>query len=65
LSYTSNRYTWKSAPLPELVNLYFKRIDFSADGNPDEIYVWTAGGTQTTGGSSLGAPGQLPQLQGR
>ena len=65
LSYTSNRYTWKSAPLPEVVNLYFKRIDFSADPNPDELYLWTAGGTQTTGGSSLGAPGQLPQLQGR
>jgi len=65
LSYTSHRYTWKSAPLPEFINLYFKRIDFSADPNPDEIYVWTAGGTQTTGGSSLGPPGLLPQLQGR
>ena len=65
LSFIANRYTWKSAPLPELINFYFKRIDFSADPNPDEIWSWTAGGTQTTGGSSLGQPGQLPQLQGR
>lgn len=65
LSYTANRYTWKSAPLPELVNLCFLRLDFSADPNPDELFSWTLGGSQTTGGSSLGAPGQLPQLQGR
>ena len=65
LSFHSNRYTWKSAPLPELVNLCFLRMDFSADANPDELFNWTLGGTQTTGGSSLGAPGQLPQLQGR
>lgn len=65
LSYTANRYTWKSAPLPELVNLCFMRLDFSADANPDELFTWTLGGSQTTGGSSLGAPGQLPQLQGR
>lgn len=65
LSYSANRYTWKSAPLPELVNLCFLRLDFSADANPDELFTWTLGGSQTTGGSSLGAPGQLPQLQGR
>lgn len=65
ISFTADRYTWKSTPLDERVNFFFKRIDFSADPYPDEIYSWTAGGTQTTGGSSLGPPGQLPQLQGR
>jgi hypothetical protein len=65
LSFNANRYSWKSAPLPELVNFFFHRIDFSAAPNPDELYVWCVGGTQTTGGSSLGAPAQLPQLQGR
>jgi hypothetical protein len=64
-SYTANRYTWKSAPIPELVNFLFMRFDFSADPNPDEIFSWTLGGTQTTGGSALGQPGQLPQIQGR
>lgn len=65
LSFTANRYTWKSTPLPELVNVVFFRLDFSADAVPDELFIWTLGGSQTTGGSSLGAPGQLPQLQGR
>jgi hypothetical protein len=65
ISFGANRYTWKSAPLPELVNFCFLRIDFSADPNPDELFVWCIGGTQTTGGSSLGAPGQLPPIQGR
>lgn len=65
LSYRALRYTWKSAPLPEFCNLFFHRVDFDAEPVLDEIYCWTAGGTQTTGGSSLGQPGQLPQLQGR
>lgn len=65
LSFTGNRYTWMSSPLPEHVNEVFFRIDFSDDANPDELYIWTLGGTQTTGGSALGPPGQLPQLQGR
>lgn len=65
LSFRADRYSWKSCPYPELVNFAFLRIDFSADANPDELWNWTIGGTQTTGGSSLGQPGQLPQLQGR
>jgi hypothetical protein len=64
-SYTANRYTWKSAPIPELVNFCFMRFDFGASPNPDEIFSWTLGGTQTTGGSALGPPGQLPPIQGR
>jgi hypothetical protein len=65
LSYHAFRYTWKSAPLPELTNLFFERFDFAAQPVLDEIYAWTVAGTQTTGGSALGPPGQLPQIQGR
>lgn len=65
LSFRADRYSWKSCSYPELVNFAFLRIDFSPDANPDELWNWTIGGTQTTGGSALGQPGQLPQLQGR
>jgi hypothetical protein len=65
VSYIGERFTWKSTSLSELVNTVFFRIDFSADPNLDELFIYTLGGTQTTGGSSLGQPGQLPQLQGR
>jgi hypothetical protein len=64
ISYHANRWTWKTCPLPEDINFFFHRFDYSASPNPDEIYVWCAGGSQTTGGSTL-SPGQLPQLQGR
>jgi hypothetical protein len=65
LSYQANRYTWKNTTYSEYANFVFLRIDFSADGNPDQLFAWTLGGTQTTGGSSLGQAGQLPQIQGR
>ena len=65
LSYICERYHWKTCKLPELMNLLFLRFDFGVSPNPDEIYAWTIAGTQVTGGSSLGPPGQLPQIQGR
>jgi hypothetical protein len=65
LSFRNDRYTWKSTTYPEFLNFVFLRVDFDAVPNPDEIWNYTLGGTQTTGGSSLGQPGQLPQLQGR
>lgn len=65
LSFRANRYSVMTSSIPELANFVFLRADFSADANPDEMFSWTLGGTQTTGGSALGAPGQLPQIQGR
>ena len=65
LSFRVNRYTWKSTTYPEICNFVFLRLDFGAFANPDQLWNWTLGGTQTTGGSALGQPGQLPQIQGR
>jgi hypothetical protein len=64
-SFRNYRYTWKSTPLPEIMNFLFLRLDFDPVANPDELWGFTVGGTQTTGGSALGQAGQLPQLQGR
>lgn len=65
VSFTCQRYTWKTGPLPEVMNFYHLSMAWGATATADEMYAWTAGGTQTTGGSALGAPGQLPEIQGR
>lgn len=64
-SFTANRYTWMATPYSEYVNFFFMQMVWPAASTADELLAWAVGGTQTTGGSSLGQPGQLPQLQGR
>lgn len=64
-SFTCQRYTWKGGSKPEIMNFYHLSMAWAASATADELYAWTAGGTQTTGGSALGAPGQLPEIQGR
>jgi len=63
-SFTSNRYSWMTTPLPEYVNFIEMQFSWPAASTADELYLWAIGGSQTTGGSSLGQPGQPPPLQG-
>lgn len=63
-SFTANRYTWKSAPISELLNFMMMQVSWASASTADELYSFTIGGTQTTGGSALGNPGQAPQIQG-
>jgi hypothetical protein len=64
-SFTANRYTFKQTILPELMNFVYMQFTWPSASTADELYGWSLGGTQTTGGSTLGPAGQLPQLQGR
>lgn len=64
-SFVSNRYTWKSTPLDERLNFMLMKFTWPTAATADELYLWAIGGSQTTGGSTLGPAGQLPQIQGR
>ena len=64
-SFLNNRYSWMATTLPEYVNFMELQLSWPSLATADELYLWAIGGSQTTGGSALGPPGQLPQLQGR
>lgn len=64
-SFTANLYSWQNSTLPEVMNFMFMQLSWPAANTADELLAWALGGTQTTGGSALGPPGKLPEIQGR